>query len=97
LVSWRLSLIVQSIPDNIPQSKLYSVFSYVAPFATGFIGWFTTVFDPSDKVGGILIVGMAADGSWVHNLSIEDFLATNDSVVNSWTDKPQIYCQYCKN
>lgn len=63
--SKRLILMVDGVPDDVPQSKLHGVFAYVAPFVAGFVGRFHVGFERGDKLGGISLVGMAADGSGI--------------------------------
>jgi hypothetical protein len=60
--SKRLLLMIDGIPDDVPQSKLHGVLSYVAPFVAGFVGRFHVGFERGEKLGGISLVGMAADG-----------------------------------
>jgi GGDEF domain-containing protein len=61
--SKRLLLMIDGIPDDVPQSKLHRVLAYVAPFVAGFVGRFHVGFDRGDKLGGVSLVGMAANGA----------------------------------
>ena len=91
LASRRLFLMVEGIPDDVPQSKLHGVFSYVAPFVAGFVGRFNMGFDRGDKLGGISMVGMAADGSGVDNPSPEDLVTMSDFVVKNRAGKSRTF------
>ncbi len=63
--SKRLLLMVDGIPDDVPQSKLHAVFSYVAPFVAGFVGRFHAGFERGEKLGGVSFVGLAVSGAGV--------------------------------
>lgn len=75
LASKRLLLMVDGIPDDAPQSKLHGVFGYVAPFVAGFVGRFGIDFERGDKLGGISMIGMAANGSSVNAPTDQEHLA----------------------
>jgi hypothetical protein len=83
LASKRLVLMVDGIPDDAPQSKLHGVFSYVAPFVAGFVGRFGIDFERGEKLGGISLIGMAADGAAVAVPTDKEHLAMSDFVVKN--------------
>ena len=61
--SKRLLLMVDGIPDDVPQSKLHGVFSYVAPFVAGFVGRFHAGFERGEQLGGVSLVGLAVSSA----------------------------------
>ena len=83
IASKRLLLMVDGIADDTPQSKLHGVFSYVAPFVAGFVGRFAIDFQRGDLLGGISLIGVAADGSAVAAPTDKQHLAMSDFVVKN--------------
>ena len=87
----RMFLMVDGIPDDVPQSKLHGVFGYVAPFVAGFVGRFGIDFERGDKLGGISLIGMAADGAAMAVPTDKDHLAMSDFVVKNRAGKSRTF------
>jgi hypothetical protein len=91
LATKRLLLMVDGIPDDAPQSKLHGVFSYVAPFVAGFVGRFGLGFERGDKLGGISLIGLAANGTAVQAPTDEEHLAMSEFVAKNRAGKSRTF------
>lgn len=58
----RLFLMVRGLSDDVPQGRLHTLFSYLAPYVAGFIGDFSLAFRRAEKLGGVRMVAIAVDG-----------------------------------
>src|SRR3546814_2403321 len=58
----RLFLMVRRLSDDVPQGRLHTLFSYLAPYVAGFIGDFSLGFHRAEKLGGVRMVAIAVDG-----------------------------------
>ena len=58
----RMMLMVRNLPDDVPQGRLHTIFTYLAPYFAGFVGDFSLDFDRADKIGGVGIVAIAVNG-----------------------------------
>jgi len=63
----RMFLMVRGLSDDVPQGRLHTLFSYLAPFVAGFIGDFSLAFRRADKLGGVRLVGIGVNG---HDMSV---------------------------
>ncbi len=71
----RMMLMVRQLPDDVPQGRLHTIFTYLAPFFAGFVGDFSLSFQRADKLGGVGLVAVAVDGSPMADLTAEDVKA----------------------
>src|SRR3546814_19204665 len=53
---------VRRLSDDVPQGRLHTLFSYLAPYVAGFIGDFSLGFHRAEKLGGVRMVAIAVDG-----------------------------------
>ncbi|MCR9070184.1 MAG: hypothetical protein NXI18_00560 [Alphaproteobacteria bacterium] len=67
----RMMLMVRSLPDDVPQGRLHTIFTYLAPYFAGFIGDFSLSFRRADKLGGVGLVAVAVDGTEIGTPSLE--------------------------
>ncbi|MFX4222219.1 MAG: hypothetical protein ACMVO3_15260 [Thalassobaculum sp.] len=67
----RMMLMVRNLPDDVPQGRLHTIFTYLSPFFAGFIGDFSLSFRRADKLGGVGLVAVAVDGSGMGTPSLE--------------------------
>lgn len=58
----RMFLMVRGLSDDVPQGRLHTLFSYLAPYVAGFIGDFSLSFRRADKLGGVRLVAIGIDG-----------------------------------
>ena len=58
----RLLCMVMDTPPNVPQSRLHQLFTVIAPFFRGFICRFPMTLQNADNLGGLRLLGLAADG-----------------------------------
>lgn len=91
LAERRLILMVRAIPDDAPQSRLHGVFNYVAPFVAGFVGCFSINFDRTDKLGGISMIGVAADGASMEAMSAENFNAIREFALKNGINRARTF------
>jgi hypothetical protein len=91
IASKRLLLMVDGIPDDVPQSKLHGVFAYVAPFVAGFVGRFDTGFERGDRLDGISLIGVAADASGMTGPTGKEHLAMSNFVVKNHVGKTRTF------
>ena len=68
----RLLLLVRGLPDDVPQTRLHTLFGYVAPFVAGFVGEFSFGFSRADKLGGVKLMAIAVDGSGIEQPTVND-------------------------
>jgi GGDEF domain-containing protein len=71
----RLFLLVKGMDDDVPQGRLHTLFSYLAPFVAGFIGDFSLAFHRAEKLGGVRMVGIGVNGHAITTPSAKDFVA----------------------
>lgn len=65
----RMFLMVRGLSDDVPQGRLHTLFSYLAPYVAGFIGDFSLDFQRAGKLGGVRMVAIAVDG---HSINTPD-------------------------
>ena len=58
----RMMLMVRDLPDDVPQGRLHTIFTYLAPYFAGFVGDFSLSFRRADMLGGVGLVAVAVDG-----------------------------------
>ena len=63
----RMFLMVKGLSDDVPQGRLHTLFSYMAPYVAGFIGDFSLAFRRAEKLGGVRLVGIGVNG---HDLAV---------------------------
>ena len=71
----RLFLMVRGLSDDVPQGRLHTLFSYLAPYVAGFIGDFSLSFRRAEKLGGIRMVAIAVDGHEIATPATADVAA----------------------
>lgn len=78
----RMMLMVRNLPDDVPQGRLHTIFTYLAPYFAGFVGDFSLSFRRADKLGGVGMVAVAVDASEIGTPSIDvikEMKAFNDA------------------
>ncbi|SDF16092.1 MULTISPECIES: hypothetical protein [Thalassobaculum] len=65
----RMMLMVRDLPDDVPQGRLHTIFTYLSPYFSGFVGDFSLSFRRADKLGGVGLVAVAVDGAKVGALT----------------------------
>jgi hypothetical protein len=79
----RMMLMVRDLPDDVPQGRLHTIFTYLSPYFAGFVGDFSLSFRRADKLGGVGLVAVAVDGGKVGALTpktakeLKDFSVAN--------------------
>ncbi len=58
----RMLLMVRDLPDDVPQGRLHTIFTYLSPYFSGFVGDFSLSFRRAEKLGGVGLVAVAVDG-----------------------------------
>ncbi len=71
----RLFLMVRGLADDVPQGRLHTLFSYLAPYVAGFIGDFSVAFKRAEKLGGVRMVAIGLDGHTMANPTAKDITA----------------------
>jgi len=71
----RMFLMVRGLSDDVPQGRLHTLFSYLAPYVAGFIGDFSLSFKRADKLGGVRLVALGVDGHAMPNPTVQDITA----------------------
>lgn len=74
----RMMLMVRELPDDVPQGRLHTIFTYLSPFFAGFVGDFSLSFRRADKLGGVGLVAIAVDGSAIATPTVEDVKTLRD-------------------
>jgi hypothetical protein len=82
---------VQGLPDDVPQSKPHSISVMSGRSSPASLAGSLWDSAGGDKLGGISMAGMAADGPGVDNLSPEDPLALSDFVVKNRAGRSRIF------
>jgi len=67
----RMMLMVRELPDDVPQGRLHTIFTYLSPYFAGFVGDFSLSFRRADKLGGVGLVAVAVDGSAIATPTVE--------------------------
>lgn len=78
----RMMLMVRNLPDDVPQGRLHTIFTYLPPYFAGFVGDFSLSFRRADKLGGVGMVAVAVDASEIGTPSIDvikEMKAFNDA------------------
>ncbi|MBU0723470.1 MAG: hypothetical protein KJ904_12100 [Alphaproteobacteria bacterium] len=70
--SKRLLLEIVDLPDGVPQGRLHTMFSYVAPFFAGFVGRQDMAFRNPQRFTGLKMIALSTDGSHVGTPNRED-------------------------
>ena len=71
----RMFLMVRGLSDDVPQGRLHTLFSYLAPYVAGFIGDFSLAFKRAEKLGGLKMVAIGIDGHAMANPTPADITA----------------------
>lgn len=71
----RLFLLVRGMDDDVPQGRLHTLFSYLAPFVAGFIGDFSLAFHRADKLSGVKMVAIGVSGAAIATPTAKDLTA----------------------
>ena len=71
----RMFLMVRGLSDDVPQGRLHTLFSYLAPYVAGFIGDFSLAFRRADKLGGVRLVAIGVDGHDMAKPTVQDVTA----------------------
>lgn len=69
LAEQRMMLMVRDLPDDVPQGRLHTIFTYLSPYFAGFMGDFSLSFRRADKLGGVGLVAVAVDGGKIGSLT----------------------------
>ncbi|MDF1794114.1 MAG: hypothetical protein P1U88_19535 [Thalassobaculaceae bacterium] len=59
----RMMLMVRDLPDDVPQGRLHTIFTYLSPYFAGFVGDFSLSFRRAGKLGGVGLVAVAVNGA----------------------------------
>lgn len=59
----RMMLMVRDLPDDVPQGRLHTIFTYLSPYFAGFVGDFSLSFRRADKLGGVGLLAVAVNGA----------------------------------
>lgn len=71
----RMFLMVRGLSDDVPQGRLHTLFSYLAPYVAGFIGDFSLTFRRAEKLGGVRMVAIGIDGHAMETPTASDVAA----------------------
>ncbi|WPZ32998.1 hypothetical protein T8K17_17335 [Thalassobaculum sp. OXR-137] len=67
----RAMLMVRDLPDDVPQGRLHTIFTYLSPYFSGFVGDFSLSFRRADKLGGVGLVAVAVNGAELGSPTVE--------------------------
>lgn len=87
----RMMLMVRELPDDVPQGRLHTIFTYLAPYFAGFIGDFSLSFRRADKLGGIGLVAIAVDGRAIATPTTQDAIALKEFTSGNKAPKVRRY------
>ena len=93
----RLMLMVRNLPDDVPQGRLHTIFTYLAPYFSGFVGDFSLSFRRADKLGGVGLIAVAVNGAELEPLTVQGVSALRDFSRGNHSGKVRRYFYGAQN